>query len=75
MLQNEIVCAPDIFPYSCMQSAEVERLNGVYNKLLKTAGVELIGQLAVLSHIQCSALSICNEMIPHAPLQRLLGIY
>jgi hypothetical protein len=25
------------------QSKEVERLNGVYNKLLKNAGVDLIG--------------------------------
>ena len=38
-----------------MQSAEVERLNGVYNKLLKTAGVELIGMSSVLQalHFTC----------------------
>ena len=29
---------------SCRQSKEVERLNGVYNKLLMGAGVEMIGR-------------------------------
>ena len=28
-----------------LQSKEVERLNGVYNKLLKDTGVELIGTI------------------------------
>lgn len=32
--------------FALTQSAEVERLNGVYNKLLKTAGVDLIGRTA-----------------------------
>ena len=35
-----------------MQSAEVERLNGVYNKLLKTAGVDLIGWTAISCLVQ-----------------------
>ena len=30
-----------------VQSAEVERLNGVYNKLLRSAGVDLIGAVAI----------------------------
>ena len=51
-----------------LQSKEVERLNGVYNKLLRGAGVDLIGVRALfsqpLSHIKqllCTALPTSRD--------------
>ena len=53
-----------------LQSKEVERLNGVYNKLLRGAGVDLIGVWALFSqlllHIKqllCTALPTCRDML------------
>ena len=42
-----------------LQSKEVERLNGVYNKLLRGAGVDLIGVCALLSSFStCQATAV-----------------
>ena len=53
-----------------LQSMEVERLNGVYNKLLRGAGVDLIGVRALLSqlllHIKqllWTSLLTCSELL------------
>ena len=53
-----------------LQSKEVERLNGVYNKLLRGAGVDLIGVRALfsqpLSHIKqllCTALPTSRDLL------------
>lgn len=38
--------------YVMLQAQEIARLNGVYNKLLKGAGVEFIGELITHTYFQ-----------------------
>ena len=51
------------------QSKEVERLNGVYNKLLKNAGVEMIG--AASSSPSCIICCTGHRTPKHAPVRDL----